>query len=85
MPTVSCTKSDKEWFEAFQEADESQADAFGRLVKLAKAYNGEPVDVDELATRLEPKVTTKIELGVYRAIAELNGEADIRMPEGLKE
>ena len=70
MPTVSCTKSDKEWFEAFQEADESQADAFGRLVKLAKAYNGEPVDVEDLAEELRHTLNSDIELAAFRGSKE---------------
>lgn len=64
--TVSCTDSDKEWFNEFKESDETQAEAFSRLVDQAKAFQGELVDHEELADELSHTLVSKIELGAYR-------------------
>jgi hypothetical protein len=68
--TVSCTDSDKDWFDEFKESEETQAEAFSRMVQQVKTFNGEPVDVEELADELTHTLVSKIELGAYRGALE---------------
>jgi len=68
--TVSCTDSDKEWFNEFKRDDENQAEAFSRLVENAKAYNGELIDPEELAGELEKTLIPMVEVAAFRGTKE---------------
>lgn len=70
MSPVACSDSDKEWFEEFQNEDETQAEAFSRMVAQVKAYNGTPVDPEELAEELAHTLIPQVEVASYRGVSE---------------
>ena len=71
MPTVSVDRDDKDWFDDFQQDDETQAEAFHRMRKQVQAYNGEPVDVEQLAEEVAEMMGPKLELSMYRVVDEM--------------
>jgi hypothetical protein len=65
MAQVNIKDSDKDWFDEFK-GDRTQGEAFAEMVSIVRAYEGEPVDVEELADELEAFMGTACELGAYR-------------------
>lgn len=77
MSQISVDDKDKDWFDSFQEDDETQAECFSRMVSQVKAFQGEPVDHEELARNLEQTLIPMTEIAAYRAISdfmESNGD-----------
>ena len=57
MSQVSCTDSDKERFEQLKRSDETQSEAFERVLDMAEAFEGELVDESELAELVAERIT----------------------------
>ena len=70
MGQINVNDSDKEWFDEFKESDETQAEAFSRMVAQVKAFQGEPVDVEALADELKHSLIPMTELAAYRGSKE---------------
>lgn len=70
MAQINIDDSSKEWFDEFKEDDETQADAFDRMVQQVKAFEGEPVDHEELAEQLSHTLIPRTELAAYRGCNE---------------
>lgn len=66
MSQINVSADDKEWFDEFKESDETQAEAFSRLVEQAKAFQGELVDHAELADELSHTLIPMTEVAAYR-------------------
>lgn len=64
MSQVSCSDDDKDWFDEWA-GDRTQSEAFGDMVSIVRAYEGEPVDHDQLAERLDVKLGNRLELAAY--------------------
>ena len=71
MSQVSCTDSDKERFEQLKRSDETQSEAFERVLDMAEAFNGEIIDEEQLAEEVAEKMGPKIELSMYRVVNEM--------------
>lgn len=69
MPSVSVDKSDKEWFDEFK-GSRNQAEAFSEMVKIVKAFDGEPVDHDLLAEKLSKTLIPQTEIAAYRGVTD---------------
>ena len=69
MGSISVDDSDKDWFDEFK-GDRTQSEAFAEMVQIVRAFEGEPVDVDQLAEELEHKLVTNVHLAAYRGTRE---------------
>ncbi len=70
MSQISVSDSDKDWFDSFKQDDETQAEAFSRLCEQARAFQGELVDVEELAEELSHTLIPQTEIAAYRGVSE---------------
>ena len=70
MSQINVNSDAKEWFDEFKKSDETQAEAFDRMVAQVQAFNGDPVDVDELADELKHSMIPMTELAAYRGAME---------------
>jgi len=70
MSQISVSDSDKDWFDSFKQDDETQAEAFSRLCEQARAFQGELVDVEELAEELSHTLIPQTEISAYRGVKQ---------------
>jgi hypothetical protein len=71
MSQININQSDKDWFDSFQESDQTQAEAFAEMVEIVKDHNGELVNPEEIAEQTADKMGPKIELSMKRVIEEV--------------
>ncbi len=69
MPTVSVDSSDKDWFDEWS-GERTQSEAFAEMVQIVKAYEGDPVDVEELAEELSHTLIPQTEISAYRGVKQ---------------
>jgi len=70
VPQINVSDADREWFDSFKESDETHAEAFSRMVSIVRAYEGEPVDHEELAGELEKTLIPMVEVAAFRGTKE---------------
>lgn len=69
MTTITVESKDKEWFDDFKDG-RTQKEAFSEMCDIVRAYNGDPVDVKELAEELEQSLLSNVELAAFRGTKE---------------
>ena len=72
MSQINVSDDDKERFDEYKDSDQTQAEAFSEIMDIVDAYNGEPVNHDELAEKAAEQMGPKLELALYRVAAEMN-------------
>ncbi|WP_152422690.1 hypothetical protein [Natrialba taiwanensis] len=69
MGSVSVDSDDKDWFDDFK-GGRNQAEAFAEMVQIVKAFEGEPVDHEQLAEELSHTLIPQVEVASYRGSKE---------------
>jgi len=69
MSQISVSDSDKDWFDEWS-GERTQSEAFADMVSIVRAYEGDPVDVEELAEELSHTLIPQTELASYRGCLE---------------
>jgi len=65
MPTITVDESAKDWFDSFK-GDKTQAEGFNEIMSIVKAFEGEPVDTEELADELVMQLGAKVQNNAYK-------------------
>lgn len=69
MAQINVNSDDKDWFDDFA-GDRTQAEAFEEMVQIVRTFDGEPVDVEQLADELEHGLVSNVHLAAYRGVKE---------------
>ena len=65
MPTITVDESAKDWFDSFK-GDKTQKEAFNEIMSIVQAFEGEPVDTEELADELVMQLGSDVNQAAYK-------------------
>ena len=75
MTQINVSDDSKAWFDDWK-GDRTQSEAFDEMVAIVRAFEGEPVDVEQLAEELEHSLLSKVELSAYRGAKAYHENSD---------
>ena len=74
MSSISVSSSTKEEFDGLKPEDCTHDEFVQTLLETYRAYQGEPVDVEQLAEELSHTLIPMVELASYRGASEANDD-----------